>query len=352
MKRLFTYHLNPFQEARLILTLWYIAFVLFLVVVFNFGAFYAQEHAFVQPFQGEKTLVVPNPKTMTPDTLVFRNMPVNGVTKVVNLADVTKQFRLRLLLIDLVIIFFTAIAAYFLSGLTLRPIQRAMKAQEAFAADASHELRTPLSVIAMEIETLKRTEEHLPKPYRNTLESIQEEVKRMTNIVQGLLTIVRNDYGKSQTNHTRFSLSELVEKTGGQMEKLAKEKHVIYKQEIRKEVFMKGSEEHIKQLVIILLDNAIKYTPAGKSVELKLAQDKQTAILSVTDTGIGIQSEEKETIFQRFYRSQNKTVQENTEGVGLGLSIAKRIVESHQGQIEVDSVPNEFTIFKITLPIS
>lgn len=330
---MFSHNFNTFQKARIALTLWYILITALLLVIFSIAAIGAEKRAF-----GRIEQALAN-KAQRPKLTALLEKRI---------LEFEKNFRNRLLLFDLALFLIASGSSYLLSGRTLKPIQEMIKQQEEFSADASHELRTPLTTIDMEIEALKRTERNLPEKYKNIFISIQEEISRMRNIVDGLLILVRSNYANTKKSWKIFNLSELITDTFKQMQPLAHEKSLDFKLENKQNLMVYGSTNELKQVVIILLDNAIKYTPLKESVTVKTFLKENNVNLVVQDTGVGITEKDLPHIFNRFYRASNS--QDQYRGVGIGLAIAKKIIENHQGKILVESTLHQGSKFTIHLP--
>ncbi|HPZ09445.1 MAG TPA: heavy metal sensor histidine kinase [Candidatus Eremiobacteraeota bacterium] len=229
-------------------------------------------------------------------------------------------------------------------------LENAFSMQKRFTADASHELRTPLTVLKGEIEVaLKKTRR--PEEYRDILESNLEEVDRLTKIIKDLLFLARTDNGKDFLSIQNINLSHLCKETIKYMELLASEKKIHISTRIDEELIIQGDPDKIKQLLLNLLENGIKYNKENGKITLSLHKNERYAELKISDTGIGISSEDIPYIFERFYRV-DKARSREMGGSGLGLSIVKWIVEVHQGEIEVESRPGEGSTFKVLLPIN
>lgn len=218
-----------------------------------------------------------------------------------------------------------------------------------FVADASHELRTPLTVLRGEIEALVQEEQN-PES-RERLGSALEEVERLTNIVEGLFAISRLDAGEAASEWVRFDLGHLATSTADQMALLAEDKNIQVTCSGSVGVCIEGDRARMKQVIVNLLDNAIKYTPEGGTVELTVTQQDNKAILEVADTGIGIAPEALPRIFDRFYRVEPSRTR-NQGGAGLGLSIVKSICTAHKGRVEVSSTPGQGSRFRVELPLA
>lgn len=220
----------------------------------------------------------------------------------------------------------------------------------AFTADASHELKTPLAILKGEIElALRRTRS--VEEYQETLVSSLEEIDRLTRITADLLLLAKSDAGTIPLEFTDVNLSALVEEAAMHVQPLAESKQIIF--EVLpglSDVHIEGDVFRLKQLVSNLVDNAIHYTPEGGRVVVRSTRANSFyAALQVSDTGIGIPEEEREKIFERFYRT-DKARSRREGGTGLGLSIVKWIAESHGGKIEIESAPQRGTTFTVYLP--
>jgi heavy metal sensor kinase len=229
-------------------------------------------------------------------------------------------------------------------------LEDAFQHNHRFMADASHELRTPLTIIRGELESIM---EH-PAPAAETREmaaSILEEVERLARIVEGLFAISRLDAGEAQSERVPFDLAKLAAGTAGQMCLLAEDKGITLTCDTPEVVGVEGDRSRLKQVVVNLLDNAIKYTPGGGKVKLSVRAVDGKAVLEVEDNGIGIPAEARPLIFERFFRV-DKARSRDLGGAGLGLSIVKSICAAHGGGVEVQSVEGAGSRFKIELPLS
>ena len=274
--------------------------------------------------------------------------------------DVTSMFRLlkwsTFILLSLGVLFIAVAVAfsYFMSKRALVPIQDAYNRQRQFVADASHELRTPLSVIFSSVEALKMDMSLTSDAFsRKTIERLGDETKRMTKLINDLLTLARTDDAKLQIEKKPFDLQACAQHTMHSLQELANKKNITLQVHTSEQIEFVGDEDKCTQLLYILLDNAIKYTPEGGTVSLSLEQhvmkQRKVVEISVSDTGIGIAPEHLPHIFDRFYRA-DKARTRQIGGHGLGLSIAKWIVEAHNGHIQVESEVGKGTTFTLTFP--
>jgi heavy metal sensor kinase len=228
-------------------------------------------------------------------------------------------------------------------------LQEAFEQNRRFLADASHELRTPLTALRGELESV--VEETRTGETRDRIGSALEEVDRLAKIVETLFAISRLEAGEAQREWKRFDLGRLISSTADQMALLAEDKGVAVACEVEGAVDVEGDQSRIKQVVVNLLDNAIKYTPAGGSVRLNVRARDRKAIMEVIDTGVGIPAAALPHVFERFYRVDEARSRQ-IEGAGLGLAIVKSICAAHGGQVEVDSVENRGSRFRVELPLA
>ena len=229
-------------------------------------------------------------------------------------------------------------------------LEAAMTGSKQFVADASHELRTPLTVMRGELEGLAQ-DPGSQLETRETVGSVLEEVDRLTEIVEGLFSLSRLDSGEAPAEWVRFDLAQLAADTADQMSLLALDKGVSLSCVSQGRVPVAGDQARLKQVVVNLLDNAIKYTPGGGRVELAVHADSAQALLEVKDTGIGIPADALAHIFQRFYRVDEARSRE-PGGAGLGLSIVQSICSAHGAAVEVLSAPAQGTSFRVRLPLA
>jgi two-component system, OmpR family, sensor kinase len=230
-------------------------------------------------------------------------------------------------------------------------LQAAFERQRQFTSDASHELRTPLAVMRGDIEIALRRTRSIDE-YQQVLTSNLEEIVRLSRLVDDLLTLARADVGTTALQREPLSLDKLCREMIDYISPLAqmREQHLKYNGP-DSEVMINGDIQRLKQLLLNLLDNAIKYTGFGGDVTLGLKRSEQEAVLVVSDTGRGIPTEDIPFIFERFFRHSRTTSDRMASGFGLGLSIVKWIVDSHGGKIEVTSTPGQGTTFTVRLPL-
>jgi heavy metal sensor kinase len=229
-------------------------------------------------------------------------------------------------------------------------LREAFEQNQRFLADASHELRTPLTALRGELENAVEQARPLPD-LRDKVGSALEEVDRLAKIVQTLFAISRLDAGEAQQEWHRFDLARLAADTAGQMSLLAEDKGVSVNCNVEQEAGVEGDRARIKQVVVNLLDNAIKYTPPGGAIHLNICARGGKAVIEVVDTGIGIPAGALPHVFDRFYRV-DKARSREIGGAGLGLAIVKSICAAHGGQVGVESAEGRGSRFTVELPLA
>jgi heavy metal sensor kinase len=229
-------------------------------------------------------------------------------------------------------------------------LEKAFKRQHQFTGDASHELRTPLAVIQAE-STLALEKERTASEYRKSLELVGQEADHMSHIIDQLLTLARADAGEEQMSFEAIDLGKLVEDVAQDAEVLCREKGLRFELGQMESVMVKGDKPRLKELVLNLLDNAIRYTPTDGAVSLSLIREGRMAVVVIRDTGVGIPPEHIPHIFERFYRV-DKARSRIEGGSGLGLAICQHIVEVHGGKIKVESQVGKGSAFSVFLPLS
>jgi heavy metal sensor kinase len=229
-------------------------------------------------------------------------------------------------------------------------LEDAVRHNQRFIADASHELRTPLTVLNVELESLLEEGGLALKP-QQTIASALEELDRLRRIVERLFAISRLEAGEAGIEWVKFDLAELAAGTVEQMKPLADDKGVALTSAIPGPVQIEADRARLKQVVVNLLDNAIKYTATGGMVNLTVSSEDDRACLEVSDTGIGIPLADQPHIFERFFRV-DEARSRDLGGAGLGLSIVKSICAAYGGTVEVESVEGAGSRFKVVLPLA
>lgn len=234
----------------------------------------------------------------------------------------------------------------------LTRLRDSVQASRRFVADASHELRTPLTVIKGELQEVVR-DPHCPAELRERIGSTLEEVARLEVLVQGLLVLSRLDAGDAQREWVEVELGALASSTVEQMRLVAEDRGVHLDASGLVPLNVRGDPGRLKQVIVNLLDNAIKFTPRGGTVRLRTEQRSDSRVLEVRDAGIGIPGEALPHVFERFFRADEARARSDGAaegGAGLGLSIAHSICSAHRAEIEVQSTPGIGSCFRVKFP--
>jgi signal transduction histidine kinase len=281
----------------------------------------------------------------------------NGKTvKIIFGVDVTPEKNL-LNTLSMIIVYGLVIGAlvsiivgYFLARRALRPIEKAWDRQNRFVADASHELRTPLSIIQLKIEGLLRQPRQKVQEVGEDIAVMLDEMRRLSKLVGNLLTLARSDSNRLEINLAPLDMSVMLKKVTEPFAEMADFEEKEFKLAGAEDsIYINGDEQRIHQLIVILLDNAMKFTPKNGTIAVTCARENKYARLTVSDSGCGISGEDLPHIFDRFY--QVDSARTGQKGTGLGLSIAEWIVQKHRGKIEATSAVGEGTTFIVRLPL-
>ncbi|TGY43620.1 GHKL domain-containing protein [Clostridium sartagoforme] len=243
--------------------------------------------------------------------------------------------------ISLFLLFYISV---YLTNKTIKPIKESFEKQKQFIADASHELKTPLAIIRTNTSVITSNKDKTVDSQIKWINYISNQVDRMAKLIDDMLSLTKLDSNKVMEEKSSFDLSKVLDSILLGFEAVVFENNIILETEIQKNVDLKAKKEEIKKLCSILLDNALKYTNSGGRIDVILYEDKNKVYLKVKNTGDGIKKEDLEKIFERFYRIDTSRARE-TGGYGLGLSIAKSIVESHNGKIYAESNIGKDTTF-------
>ena len=236
-----------------------------------------------------------------------------------------------------------------LSKIATRPVEKAWEQQRQFVADASHELKTPLTVILANSGILLAHRDDTVARQAKWVEYIREEAQRMKGLVEDMLFLAKSDAARTAVSRIGVDMSETAESCLLPFESVAFEAGVSLACDIQPGLLVPGDEGQLRRLVLILLDNACKYAGEGGAVELLLCRAQEKVRLTVHNSGAPIPAEHLPHLFERFYRSDSARTRE-AGGYGLGLAIAKSIVDGHRGKITVASAPGAGTAFTVLLP--
>ncbi len=327
-----------FKKARIKLTAWYLLIII--IISFSFSAVIygglcseldrverIQRLRIEQQFPGIPNIIQQFEEKIEPKTFYLDPALITE----------TKTRILTILLgINSFILFSSAVAGYFLAGRTLKPIEKMVDEQKRFTADASHEFRTPLTSMKTEIEVALRDKKLNLKEIKNLLKSSLEEIDKMKKLSNYLLALNKYEEDGKSVVFTKIDLKDITKKIIENLIILTKEKKINIRTNL-KSAGIQGNETALSELISILIENAIKYSPSKSKIIIRTGKDDGHGILEIQDFGEGIAKEDLPHIFDRFYRAELSRNKEKADGYGLGLSIAKSIIDLHKGKIEVKS---------------
>lgn len=324
------------QSAVIKLTLAYLTIIMILSVGFSITLYRISDNQL-------------NHGLRRPGQAIFRETSIYDFDsfRETRLSEGRESLKSNLILLNIITFGAGFAASYLLARKTLEPIEEAMELQMRFTADASHELRTPLTAMQTEIEVALRDKGLTKESARELLESNLEEVEKLRQLADGLLRLAQQN-GQKLTDGVvdiPVAVNQAVERVSRQ----AQLKDITIRNEATKELSASGDTASIAEVVVILLDNAIKYSEPKTSIIISAKVELNNVVIRVKDHGMGIADEDIAHIFDRFYRADVSRTKYDTGGYGLGLSIAKKIIDLHDGAISVEKTSKSGTAFAITL---
>ena len=332
---------NIYRLATIKLTFWYLALAMLISVVFSGVVYHVANDELERGLRSQTARIYQTYPVFTNDPFFVRdNDAALGSRHILN----------NLIIANIAVLVGAGAASYWLAKRTLQPIAEANERQKRFVADASHELRTPVTALKMSTEVALMDESASKATLRTALASNLEEADKLESLLASLLKLSKLDSDELANSFTELALSELITEAIDHTKQLAKQKNTSIKNNSSASVAVPGDKSSLVQLFVILLDNAIKYSPANAIVEVCSSTDGTEAVITVADHGIGIERESLEHVFDRFYRADKARTSNN--GYGLGLAIAKHIADMHHGSITLTSTPGKGTTATVKLPLA
>ncbi len=317
-----------FQKARLKLTAWYLLIIMAISLAFSAAAYnrFHRELGRLEliPDRFERRVLI------VPDPVIF--------------VEIRTRLLQTLALINLAILVISGGLGYWLAGKTLEPIKNMVEEQNRFVSDASHELKTPLTSLKTAFEVYLRSKK-LP-PAKQLVKESLDEVNKLQKLTEGLLVLSR---GQS-VEMNPIKLQTAIDAAGRRLKPIAEEKKIriiVPKTSLK----IRGDGDQLTDLLVILLDNAVKYSSQKSQVKITAVKTDGKVILRVIDHGMGISAKDLPYIFDRFYRADSARTKNGGGGYGLGLAIAKKIVDVHRGSIRVKSRLGQGAIFQLTFSL-
>jgi signal transduction histidine kinase len=333
-----------FHSARLKLTAWYLLIIMLVSVSFSL-VIYNMLHLEVQRFEMAQRFRIER-------RFIERGAPPPPVSlRETDLVKETEQrIALMLMVVNASILVISGAFGYFLAGRTLKPIMEMVDEQNRFISDASHELRTPLTALKSSMEVNLRDKKLTLSDARNLIAGSITEVDKLQILSDSLLRLSQYQKSDHQTKFERIDAAEAVKEAVKKVTPLARNKDIVIVSDITKGE-IEGNRYSLEELAVILLDNAIKYSPEKAKVTISAGKSDGNVFISIGDQGPGIDKKDLPHIFDRFYRADNTRSKNSVSGYGLGLSIAKQIAEMHHGSISVQSKAKKGTVFTVKLPV-
>ncbi|MBI5127374.1 hypothetical protein HZA76_02865 [Candidatus Roizmanbacteria bacterium] len=328
-----------FKQARIKLTLWYLLIIMFVSIFFSLvihRGLIAEVNRVTRMEQlrferGSFDYRVFHPAFLDPEII----------------EEIKRRITFGLITINGIIFVSAGALGYFLAGKTLRPIQEMVNEQNRFISDASHELRTPLTSLKTSIEVGLRDKDIDLESAKKLINENLLEINKLQSLSENLLQLTQYKSGDNHLKFEKVPVKKIINEVFKKIEIIAKEKKI----EIRNKAgnyFVRGNKYSLTDLFIILLDNAVKYSRAKSEVIISTKKNNKTVSIFFKDKGMGIAEKDLPHVFDRFYRADKAR---GRDGYGLGLAIAKKIVESHGGEIKIESKLEEGTTVKVSLPI-
>ncbi len=343
-----------FRSARIKLTLWYSLIIMIISLAFSAVIFRVLTSELDRVERMQRMRIETRIPTQPPP---FFPMEKNGVvTKIFiidpELVEETKRRLISMLvIINVGIVVAAGTTGYFLAGKTLQPIQIMVDDQSRFITDASHELRTPLTALKTEIEVSLRDKALSLTEAKAIIASNLEEVNRLQSLTDGLITLTRYPQINHASVMTMLPMNEPISLAIKKVSPLAAQKNIIIRSKVGKQSIV-GNVDSLTELFVIFLDNAIKYSERKTEITVITKQQSGFLMVTIADEGQGIAGKDIPHIFDRFYRADTSRTSQNTQGYGLGLSIAKQILDRHHATVSVKSVLGKGSTFTLKFPQS
>lgn len=337
-----------FAKARLKLTVWYLLIIMLISVCFSVAIYEVLTNELDRVERIQR--IRQNHQLSLPDNIFdFSQGSPREFRLDPQLVEETKdRLQVILILINLGILGASSLAGYFLAGRTLRPIKEMVDEQNRFVTDASHELRTPLTSLKTTTEVYLRAKNHTLAESDELHKSNLEEINNLQTLSDNLIKLTQ--YQKSNGNMVfeDTSVAEVVDEAVKKVSNLAKYKKITLLNKV-KDTKIEADRQSLAEMFVIFLDNAIKYSPKNTTVTMSTSVQDRFVVIEIKDEGVGIAKGDIPHLFDRFYRVDKSRTKTDVAGYGLGLSIAKQIVDKHNGFIKVESEVGKGTIFKVFL---
>jgi len=322
------------------LTVFYVLVIMVISVIFSLAIFQISSNEIDRGLGRQGQILQGSPQWSDNHLLDdLENLKRNQIDESLN------RLKKNLFYYNLLILILAGFGSYFFARWTLKPLEEAIGEQNRFTADASHELKTPLAAIKSEIEVNLRDHALTLAGAKKLLDSNLEEIEKLQDLSSALLKLSKFDEIE-RLDFSIINLDEVIAEAFEKVESVAAKKEIDFDAKLIKGKIL-GDKTSLSELFIILFDNAIKYSPTGSKINVKITKEGKDFLVKVKDRGVGLKNSEIPHIFDRFYRADQSRNKEKADGYGLGLSIAKRIVDLHKGKIFVHSIPGKGSEFVV-----
>ncbi len=339
-----------FRSARIKLTCWYLLIIVIISFFFSAVIYKGVEVELISRFNNIERQIRILPGILVGTQLKLEEWINIRTILLKDLETAKHRLLINLLFANALIIAVSAFGGYFLAGRTLKPIEEMVKEQNRFVADASHELRTPLASLKTSTEVALRDKKMKLKEARMVLESNLEDAASLQLLSDRLLSLAQYQKNSNDLMFETVKIEDVIKNVYKKIAPVARKKNIKIKTDI-KQNSIKADRLGLEEMITTVMDNSIKYTPPGGRVEIVSKTEGRKIVIRISDTGIGIDKKDIPYIFSRFYRVDPSRSKVKTPGFGLGLPIAKRIAELHNGSIDVVSRKGKGSVFTIKLPI-
>lgn len=347
-----------FQSARIKLTVFYLLIIMLVSVFFSLVIYAVNNEEYNRIEHFQKLRQEREQQRFNSSFEEFRRLreqqglhvpPLPDSIDPTIIAEARSRLQIILILVNLTILGVAGLAGYFLAGRTLQPIKEMVDEQNRFITDASHELRTPITSLKTSTEVYLRDNTHNLEEADELHKSNLEEINNLQLMSDNLIKLTQYQKSNGNIAFENISLKEIILEAEKKIANLAKHKHITITNHL-KDNKLKGNKHSLIELFAIFLDNAIKYSHQKTAITISSELTDHHIKVSIKDQGIGIDPEDIPHLFERFYRTDKSRTKIDVSGYGLGLSIAKQIIDKHNGFVKVESSIGKGTTFLIYLP--
>lgn len=332
-----------FKNVRLKLTAWYLFTIMVVSVFFSFVIYQGLTREVDRITRLEKFRIERRHSKVRLPSPIFLDLDF--------INEIKRRIIFGLVTVNGVIFVGAGALGYFLAGKTLRPIQEMVDEQNRFITDASHELRTPLTALKSSLEVSIRDKDLSIEEAKTIMSENINDLNHLQKLSDSLLQLSQYEKTQIYSNFEKVSLKQIIEESINKIAPLAKNKNILIKNNSIN-VDLNGSKYGLIDLFVILLDNAVKYSKVLSTITVKAKIIDHAVLISIKDRGIGIDKKDLSHLFGRFYRADSARSKKDVNGYGLGLSIAKKIINQHNGAIKIESILKKGTTVIVRLPIS